>query len=424
MSEVLYGQEAAVMPSGRIPKEFCVRCKGARNLCGLGYCPILVSLKSSVRSFMSLKGREVDGASPPTAVVGESGYPRVNVYLGVPPGVHGAEAKLYDSPTEWHLRLGLKDIIGLRSRLVHASVRVDVRKPEVLYEKEVGLAGLSESPVDVEARLRRPPKLVVTFSPILPPSGPSAPAERVRITDNPRLHPELEKLLWDDVKAGEAAWTLYRGGVDFHIIVRALTLGFLGRRRGRRAVPTRWGITAVDSMISSRMLRNIRAMGTVNNVLVFHASYLHNKYTVVVAPGRYSTSWVEVWRPNSLWNPGSVPTAFEVRDDFKGNLSVMDGGFIAARTPVLEYLRSIGRQARVMILREVEPGYIYPIGSWQIRLTVKHALLSGALMKNPTRRELAEFLMSRHSVPAEVIEKVVSKVFTPQGRSLYEYVRS
>ncbi|MCD6278133.1 MAG: hypothetical protein J7J11_00450, partial [Desulfurococcales archaeon] len=61
---------------------------------------------------------------------------------------------------------------------------------------------------------------------------------------------------------------------------------------------------------------------------------------------------------------------------------------------------------------------------WQIRLTVKHALLSGALMKNPTRRELAEFLMSRHSVPAEVIEKVVSKVFTPQGRSLYEYVRS
>ena len=411
------------MPSGRIPREFCVRCKGARNLCGLGYCPILVSLRSRVRSFMCVRGREVDGASPPTAIVGESGYPKVNVYFGVPPGIYGTEAKFYDSPSDWHLRLNLRDIIGLRSRLIHASVRVDVRKPEVLYEKEVGLVGLSEKPVDMEARLRRPPKLIITFSPILPPSGASAPAEKVRIIDNPKLHPKLEKLIWDDVKASEAAWALYRDNIDFYVIVRALTLGFLGKKRWKRAVPTRWGITAVDSIISSYLLRDIRTRYAVSNVLVFHASYMHNKYTVIITPGRYSTSWIEVWRPSSLWNPGKTPTAFEVRDDFRGHLSVMDGGFIAARTPLLEYLRSIGKQARTIILREIEPEYVYPAGSWQIKLTVRHALVRGPLMKNPTPKELAEFLKKKHKVPPEIIEKVVNEALRTRDRSLYEYIK-
>ena len=409
------------MPSARIPKEFCVRCKGARNLCGLGYCPLLVSLRNRIKSFMWVRGREIGGASPPTVIVGESGYPNVNVYLGVPPGVFGDKAKIYDSPSDWHPKLSLSDIIGLRARLLHASMKVNIKNPELLYEKEVGLAGVSLKPVDMEARLRKPPRLVVTFNLILPPSGPAAPVEQVRVTDNPKLHPSLEKLIWDDVRARDAAWYLYRSNLDFYTIVRALTLGFLGRKRDRRIVPTRWGMTAVDSIISTHLLKRVRQKPSVSNVLVFHSSYLHNKYTVIVTPGSYRTTWFEVWMPSSLWNPSSSPSALVISDDFKGNLTYMDGGFIAARTPVLEYLAEIGKQARTIILREIEPGYIYPVGSWQIRLTVKYALSKGPIMRNPTSIELKEFLTSKHSVPAWIIDKVLLEVYGKKSRSLLDY---
>jgi hypothetical protein len=40
-----------------------------------------------------------------------------------------------------------------------------------------------------------------------------------------------------------------------------------------------------------------------------------------------------------------------------------------SKTSVLQCLYSIGRQSRVVILREIPPQYTYPVGSWQIRET-------------------------------------------------------
>ena len=401
------------MPSLRIPVRLCVMCKGARNLCGLGYCPLLIGLKGRFRVSVRVREGLVSGASPPTAIVGEKGYPKVRVYLGVPPGVYGGGAKLYDSPADWHLRLGLEDVIRLRSQLLHVSLRADTRRPEDLYSREYYLASLSERPVDMEAELAKSPSPKLAFSTSLPPTGLTAPARDVRVAGNPKLHPRLERFIWDDLRASEAVQALHRDGVEFYTIVRALALGFIGRMRGRRLVPTRWGITAVDSMISSAILDRVRLKASVNDITVYYSHYLHNKYTVIVAPGRYSTTWIEVWRPSSLWNPGSSPSVLVVRDDFRGRPSVMDGGFLAARTPVLEHLGRIGRQGRVVILREVEPQYVYPVGSWQIRLTVGHALLSGEVLRNPSRQELGEFLKRVHRVPDYVVDEVVARALKP-----------
>ena len=410
------------MPTAKVPKKLCIICKGYRHLCGLSYCPILASLAGRLKAYVRVRGRSVDGASPPTVIVGESGYPKVKVYVGVPPGVFGSEAKFFDSPDDWHMKLSLRDIIELRARLIHTFTSVDVRKPEELYDKEVALAGVSLKPVDLEAQLAKPPKPIITFNPLIPPSGPPAPAQHLKVVDNPQLHPKLESLIWDDVKASEAAWILYSSGLDFYTIVRALTLGLLGRRRARRAVPTRWGITAIDSIITSKLLSAVRASPTINTIEVYHASYLHNKYTVILIPGRYSSRWLEVWRPRSLWNPSTDAAVWEVSDDFKGNLTHMDGGFIAAREPVVEYLARRRRQARIVILREIEPDYIYPAGSWQIRLTVKYALSKGAVLRNPTPAELADFINRVHDIPSRVTGKVLDYVYRVRNKSLLDFM--
>ncbi len=399
----------------KIRPEICVICKGARRLCGLQYCPLLKSLRYRLRAYLGIKGDLVDGSSPPTLVVGEYGYPRIRLYYGVPPEVYGEKAKIYDDPNKWFLRYGLEDIIGLRSNLLSVVLDANVYNPYRLYEKEIGLAVVSMKPVDTEALLEEKPRPRLVFDPYTPPRGPSARARDVRVTANPVLPRKLDKIIWDDLRADNAVWELYRSKIDFYTIVRALSIGFIGRKGQRRIVPTRWAITATDSIIGNQLLKNIRRYPMVNDTLVYYSEYLYNKYLVILAPGPYSALWVEAWQPHSLWNPGREPSIIIVREDHQGRVSEIDGGYYAARTSVLEYLYSIGRQARVAILRRIEPQYIYPVGNWQIRLTVKHALTSKPIARNPTIEELRNIIKAKLGLPEHVVKTVIEFLYRSES---------
>ncbi len=390
------------------PIELCIKCKGARNLCGLGYCPLLVGLRARAIGLSMIEDKLVDGSSPPTLIVGEKGYPKIRVYYGVPPGISGEEAKELDNPDKWFLKRSLGDIIGLRSRLLHIILPARIYNPYTLYEKEIGLAAVSERPVDTEAEIRKKPALRIAFDPLLPPRGPSALAEKLRVVSNPKPPKPLEKIIWDDLRAAEAVVNLYNRGVDFYTIVRALTIGFLGRKGQRKLVPTRWGITVVDQAISSELLKKIRTYKPINETLVFYSEYLYNKYMIILSPGPYNGLWIEVWQPRSLWNPSSKPSVLIVRENYRGKMDLMDGGYLAARTSVLEYLHGIRRQARFIILREVLPQYIFPVGNWQIRLTVKHALKKQPVARNPSRNELLEIINKYFiNIPPQIKSNII-----------------
>src|SRR5437879_9684664 len=53
------------------------------------------------------------------------------------------------------------------------------------------------------------------------------------------------------------------------------------------------------------------------------------------------------------------------------------GCYYSARLAVSEYLDSIGRQAGAIMLREIHPGYIMPVGAWNVRESLR------ALLKTP-----------------------------------------
>ncbi|MEM1806991.1 MAG: hypothetical protein QW235_02870, partial [Pyrobaculum sp.] len=71
----------------------CVKCRGRKFLCGLSKCPVVDRLRVYTIAWRYAARGEVYGSTPPAAVVGESGWPRVRVYIGEPPGVFGQEAR-------------------------------------------------------------------------------------------------------------------------------------------------------------------------------------------------------------------------------------------------------------------------------------------------------------------------------------------
>jgi len=83
-----------------------------------------------------------------------------------------------------------------------------------------------------------------------------------------------------------------------------------------------------------------------------------------------------------------------VDEDYGGRLSEMDGGFYAARLPILEYLNRIGRTAEVVIFREVLPSYFVTVGNWHIRETVKRALENGPIGRGAEAYELLDRLLT------------------------------
>ena len=362
----------------RIPPSLCARCKGYKRLCGLPSCPILERFRIHATLAPYAQRGEVEGDTPPSVVVGEKGYPRVPLLYGIPPGLHGEEARLHDDPQGWAARrVRLREIIRLRSSMLAGIIRAEASRPERLYEAEISLAAVSEKPVDTEAVLASKPVPRLRFDGLLAPQGPSAPAARLRVASNPTPPRPLEKRIWDDALSTRLIVEAYRDGVSVYKLIPALSLGLLGRARSRRLVPTRWAITAVDQIISNHLLHAVRSRDTIGSYEVYHGGYLGNYFTVILMPGQYKAEMLEVWYPLTPWTrTASEPVVYRIREYASLKQSVMDGGYMAARLAVAEHLYRRGRQARVLIVREITRDYYAPVGNWHIRETMRRILSS------------------------------------------------
>ncbi|MEM0365442.1 MAG: Nre family DNA repair protein [Acidilobaceae archaeon] len=379
-----------------IPPELCARCKGFKRLCKLPRCPILESFQAQVRTYMRLRGLDAHGSTPPSILVGEFGYPKVKIYYMVPVGVFGDNARLYEDPVGWSIRgESLANIIKFRSELLSGEVQVSIDKPEILYEKEFGLAGLSVDPVDSEVKLAKPPIPTLRFDGLTKPLGPRAPANTIKITSNPKIPLQVEKIIWDDLKAVEAIRDLYFNNVDIYTIQRLLSLGFLGRIHRRRIVPTRWSITAVDDTISRILRSKLRGRPEVQESELYYNEYLGNRFLILVKPGPGRFEWIEIWQPRSFWvRSSSKPIIWRVEENTRGEATAMDGGFSAARLAVLEVLSRVDRIGDTIIIREITPGYYAPVGNWHIRETVRRALAK-PIAKNITIKELKDVIKTK-----------------------------
>jgi DNA repair protein NreA len=380
----------------------CVLCKGSRSLCGKTRCPILVKVNYYLKSAPLISSEDIDGASPPSVFIGRIGYP--NVYIGplVPP-IH-EDTRLFDLPEHWFGK-SIDEIIGFRSLLVRGKHRVNVQEfaqggKIVDQTRELALA---EDSVDIELNLTKKPAGNIFIDDDVQPFGPSAPIRDLSV-GNTRFDHRVEKAYYDtDLSATHAVRDLYNRGVLVSKIQKAFSVGAFGLEKKRRLVPTRWSITAVDDMISKSLVQKVKTFPEINEYRVYESVYMDNIFEILMIPAAWSYESMEAWYPGTAWNPDG--TSIVIYSDSEGNngrstYAQIGGCYYSARLATCERLVKERRQATVVVLREARPGYIMPIGVWQVRENVRNAMRQKPFCFN-TLGDSLKFISTRFEIPMQ-----------------------
>ena len=376
VSELAIAREIKVArePSSSI----CLLCKGGRMLCGKLRCPIVAKARALARSSLLITSPTIEGSTPPGIFVGRIGYPKVYVGPMVPP--YRGDTEILDTP-EWWVGKSVDEIIDYRFALIRGKTRADVydaatggRQLDVLQELAMGAR-----PVDARAVLTRVPRKVITLSEESQPFGPSAPLKSFNISEV-KIDRRIERAFYDrDLKATDAVTGLYEDDVLVTRIQRAFSLGMFGFAQRRKLVPTRWSITAVDTIISHELVECVKRCDTIDEYRVYSFENLDNRFVVILMPERWGFEWVEAWFPGTTWNPeewAREPALMGDWEPYGGRKTYPDVGgcYYACRLAIAEKLNREQRQATALALREIHPGYILPVGVWNVRESIRRTM--------------------------------------------------
>ncbi|MBN1896309.1 MAG: hypothetical protein JW789_01095 [Candidatus Aenigmarchaeota archaeon] len=222
----------------------CVVCKGARNLCGLGSCPLMS--RFSVRP--KIEGNLKDEFfGPATSVfIGRHGYP--DVFTGPLAPMTEENIGIIDKPSQW-FGTPYQDLIEMRSTLMRTKESINIfgKGKAVDQLQEIALA--SKAP-DIELLLKGKPVYRVSFSDVNQPMGPSASIKKLDIAGNVKIGRHVDRIVSDELTARESGYMLYKKGEDVYKVSTILSSGALGTEDRRKLVPTRWSITASQTMIA------------------------------------------------------------------------------------------------------------------------------------------------------------------------------
>jgi len=380
------------------PEKFCPMCLRVRRLSGEKKCAIHVKADSLAAHHPEFDLKSIAGSSPPGVFVGRFGYPNVNVGPMVP-SISG-NTEILDTP-EWWMGKGFDEIVDFRYSLLRGYSKAnisDAQKGGRLIETLQDVAMMTR-PVDTELILARLPRKGLDLREDSQPFGPIAPLTSFH-AGNSSVDNRIEKAFYDgDLPADDAVLQLYRSGVLVTRIQRAFSLGMFGESKRRKLVPTRWSITAVDSNLSLKLISRVRHHPLIDEFRVYTYRYLDNIYVGILTPESWKFEWIEAWfepdllatsfpdvnmaedveKSGYVSRDGYRPVMLGDSEGFRGRKTYAKPGgcYYSARLAVSEYLDSIGRQAGAIMLREIHPGYIMPVGVWNVRESLR------ALFKRP-----------------------------------------
>lgn len=344
----------------------CFICKGKypRIYCGREFCPIYQKFSGGIRKV----GLDFSGTSPPDIFVGRANYP--NVFTGIlSPVGHVEDSARLSSPEEWFARgMGIDDILACRGSLIYSRFVTDVHSKNNRLTEAMQQVSMAKKSFDMEFHLKKKPAVRMEMDRVASPIGNAAPLKQVLITENPKISRRVDYVVSDnDMKAVDAVMDLYsQGETDISNLIRLLSAGLLGLKPQRKLTPSRWAITAVDSMISGELTGRIKKYPWINDYSVFSEEYVGNHYEFILMPMAFSFEVIEAKMGGSVWNPQDRENIF--MQDYEGvygrktYASEVSGGYYAVRLAVSEYLERIRRQAGVLVLREVKSEYYAPLG--------------------------------------------------------------
>ncbi len=369
-------------------------------LCGKLGCPIIAKAQSLVKYRNLIDSESIQGSTPPGVFVGRAGYPKVSIGPMVPPYL--GDTEILDTPEQW-IGKSINEIIDYRFSLIRGKVRTDIFDTqyqnhflETLQELAMG-----SRPTDSEVLFTKKPRGTILLSDETQPFGPSAPLKSFK-TSNISVDRRIEKAYYDrDLKASDATMKLYRDGVLVTRIQRCFSVGMFGQETRRKLVPTRWSITAVDSNISLQLIDEIKQNPIIDEYRVYTFKYLDNIYVAILMPEKWNFEWIEAWFPGTTWNvDGKAPAMMGDYEGYWGRntYASVGGCYYSTRLAITEKLSEERKQSSALVLREIHPGYILPVGVWNVRESIRSALRTRPNLFDTLNAAIL-FAMSKLTIP-------------------------
>lgn len=351
-------------------------------MCGINPCPLLAEVRSRLPVVEPTSIAEMVGPSPPQLFVGRYGYPDVRAGPSASwlsdndsefaPSATGDPADLFGRP--------LEEVAARHANLITGGQRMKVQeaqRPGQMLETTQEIAMAAHS-VDVELDFASPILIgrSPTFDSMSTPLGPTGEVLRAEVVGHPSIPRKVDSIAGEtDLLATDAMDELSASSIGEAHISRLLSSGVLGRESTRRLVPTRWSITATDDMLGKRLWRRARDLPSIDKVLVYEATYLDNRFHIILTPGIWAFHMLEAWTRGSLWSDsGGVIGDWEEMKPRAKYADRITGAYYAARLGVLEHMLSVGRSGACLIWRDIGEGYWAPVGVWLIRETVREAM--------------------------------------------------
>jgi len=317
--------------------------------------------------------------SSPAPFIGRIGYPKVNVGLLSPQ--FSGDTSYYDSPKLWskaNFKIG--QVASMRYGLVNsrssASVK-DVNKSNRFLDiiKEVGMA---KKAVELEVNLTKQPSLQFKPEREVIPFGPTSSVKKAKITQNTKVDIRVDKMVADtDLKSSSAILKLYQKGFEESFLNKILSVGNLGLKNNRKLVPTRWSITAVDSTVSNKLVKEVKDL-QVGEYMTYFGGGWGNYYLILFFPEAWSYELFETYLNKNInsWSKEgyAYSTDYENYNERKNYPEETAGGYYACRLPVLEKMKQIKRQHSCLALRFITPEYNVPLGVWVCREATRKSL--------------------------------------------------
>ncbi len=354
-------------------------------------------LRQLTASTMPMKsvamGKEIEGSTPPSVFIGSWNYP--DVFAGPMVAPQHGDTMVMDMPEAWipgnHTQ---EEIIGYRMNLIRGKQQVHAADLDNRFVEKLQEISLSTSSLESEVAFTSAPQ-GQSFSEEHTPFGPSAGIERFDV-ESGRWNPKLERTFYDtDLRAADAVVDLHKNAVPFSSIQKAFSVGTMGQGRARHLVPTRWSITACDTIIGDRLLSDVKRNAVIDTWRVHEFSSLNNHYAVILMP----TAWQYEWSEAFLHVLGNEELVFS---DYEGTkkkttYSPLGGCYYSCKMAVLEALAKEGKQAGAIILREARKGYV-PMGVFNVRENVR-----SAMQQTPTEfegiRPVLRYLTDKFMLP-------------------------
>ncbi len=335
----------------------CISCKG-KGMCGRPVCPIYARFKAQVK----VKPKFDYVGSAPSILIGSTNYPSISA--------GPLMTADNDNPSEWiNAGLSIDDIVTIRAQTIRG-----FSKKERYIDSLQDIA-LSSIPLNVETVFNKPISYDLKFDGMVTPVGMTGQITSFGLMDTPKINRAVDKVVSDtDLKAVSACNSLNNRGIDTYKIISLMSAGLLGEERNRRLVPTRWAITAVDDTVGKNLKQEIFKFPSYENITVFSAESYANNIAIILMPGDWTFEMTEIWATGSLWAGKNESVTVDREGRIKSDYSPITGAYYSARLAVLEYLKNIRRNARVIVVRYVTSDYWAPLGTWVIREVTRKAM--------------------------------------------------